>query len=170
MNKTLSALVVSAFLLAACGKSQPVVVAPVAPVVAQAPAVTTVAQPTTELEKMRAVKIAPQPTMTLPVEKKVTRVGVKATAAKKPTTARPNPRVVVEKKAYLKAFFNKIEYVCIRKVVDEKIAEDIDLGRIRDLGNIVDAFHKVDNMTFTQFCVQNGFVKLSDVKEFNGKV
>lgn len=165
--KILSVLALSICLLA-CSKTEvtPVAVTQPAPsLVVPSP---TVQQPTTKLEELGAVK------MKAPDSPKVTQTTVKPSVVKTSTTStktthRKTDAKNLEKAAYIVAFINKIEYVCIKNVVDQKIAADQSNGEISDRGNVITYFHSVPQKQLAYLCIQNGLVKESDVKEFKGK-
>jgi hypothetical protein len=129
--------------------------------------VPSIAGPTTQLETIGAVKMAPQPKEEVKASPKATRVGVKVHVVKRSTTSLRSQQ---ERAAYRVAFLNKIEYVCIKAIVDVKIARDQDNGSISDKGSVVTYFNAVPKEELAQHCIQNELVIADDVKEFEGKV
>jgi hypothetical protein len=99
--------------------------------------------PTTQLEQMGAVKIAP--TEAVKADPKPTQATVKAPAVAPTTThtkTTSQKSAAEEAAAYAKAKLNGQRADCLRDIVDAKIAYDIKQGVISDAGNaLTDACH-----------------------------
>jgi len=104
--------------------------------------------PTTELEKMGAVKIA------TPAEAKnaeqqalaharpVSKSSTVVTHTAKPQAGSPaklHTIPSVEKAAYEKAQANAMRAECLRRVVEYKLNVDVEIGVMRELGSVVEA-------------------------------
>ena len=107
-------------------KIDPIVEQPAVQAVVATPATPVVGpqEPTTQLEKIGAVKV-----QTKTVETKVVKEPVKADKAK--------PKVDGEAAAYAKAKHNAERAKCLRETVDRKIDADVKAGSWRDFGNIL---------------------------------
>lgn len=116
---------------------------------------TTVTGPTTELEKMGAVKVvSPKDSATeelVAIHDAVQR-SMKVSVASKSLTARiPNAKSKrgspaklhtipdAEKAATEKAQANAVRADCLRRVVEYKLDKDVALGEMRELGNVLEA-------------------------------
>ena len=171
MKPILSVLVFSTLLLGltACNKPAPAVVTTPAPVVQAAPApivvTPSVQGPTTQLEAIGAVKMAPQ-VKTQPKAKaspKATQATAKHKGVKTSTTStkKTSPKIVAEKEAYAVAFVNKLVYVCF-----ERLYEALKTGPTPEELASIDA----DLKGFAFRCIQLQVVNLDDVREFEGKM
>ena|ERR1700682_863721 len=171
--KLLGSILIGSLLVLGCNKPAPQVVS-VGP-----------QTPTTQLETQGSVKmtnptdnpivIPPTKTSVQPVVKPTkAQTLVKKHSTKQSKTSKSSVKKLTnvskadkEQAAYLVAFVNKVKYVCYRKVVDQKIANDVRDG-YRDLGNFLDYVHKTSDGDIINSCIQGGFVHESDVKEFKG--